>query len=173
MASEKFIKGFRYELANRAFAFMAVERMVERLRGDERVLFWRSYLDLEVFNRPRYEAAAREWGLDVNPGILTKLKAWGIASVPKIFLDLLLRLVCSETVKYMDRLRDLSREGPADAKAFLGYMLAQEEMQIEMMRMALQGRYSEISNFAAEFFREYHDLGFLPAGDAAVSSSSS
>ena len=119
MPSKKFIKGFRHELANRAFAFMAVGRMVERLDGDERSLFWKTYLDLEIFNRPRYEAAAAVWGLDAAPGFFTKLKAWAVSSVPKVFLGLLLKIVYSETLKYMEWLRELSLEGPADARAFL------------------------------------------------------
>ncbi|MDT8222659.1 hypothetical protein RQ595_30495 [Pseudomonas aeruginosa] len=162
MPSKKFIKGFRHELANRAFAFMAVGRMAERLADDKRGLFWKTYLDLEIFNRPRYEAAARAWGLGVAPGIFTKLKAWAVSSVPKVFLGLLLKVVYSETLKYMEWLRDLSREGPADSGAFLDYMLAQEEMQIEMMRMALQGRDAEIVRFADEFFLKYNGSVMTP-----------
>ncbi|EML1093777.1 hypothetical protein RZ910_000096 [Pseudomonas aeruginosa] len=165
MPSKKFIKGFRHELANRAFAFMAVGRMAERLAGDERGLFWKTYLDLEIFNRPRYEAAAAVWGLDVAPGFFTKLKAWAVSSVPKVFLGLLLKIVYSETLKYMEWLRDLSMEGPAGARAFLDYMLAQEEMQIEMMRMALSGRDCEIVGFADEFFLK-HSGSLLVSGES-------
>lgn len=141
---------------------MAVGRMAERLAGDQTGVLWRTYLDLEIFNRPRYEAAAAAWGLDVAPGLFTKLKAWAVSSVPKVFLGLLLKVVYSETLKYMEWLRDLSREGPADSRAFLEYMVAQEEMQIEMMLMALQGRDSEIVHFADEFFLRYNGLLMAP-----------
>lgn len=163
MPSKKFIKGFRHELANRAFASMAVGRMAERLAGDERGLFWKTYLDLEIFNRPRYEAASAVWGLDAAAGFLTKLRAWTVSSVPKVFLGLLLQFVYRETLKYMEWLRELSLEGPADARAFLDYMVAQEEMQIEMMRLALSGRDSEIVRFADVFFLKHNGSTLLPA----------
>lgn len=158
MPSKEFIKGFRHELANRAFAFLALERLVERLEGDERGLFWKTYLDLETFNRPRYETAAARWGLDVTPGILTRLKAWVVSSVPKKFRGLLLKFVYSETVKYLEWLRNLRRQGPAEAGKFLDYMVEQEEVQIEMMRMALSGRYSDITRRADDFFLKYNGL---------------
>jgi hypothetical protein len=161
MPSKTFIKGFRHELANRAFAFLAVGRMAERLAGDARGLFWKTYRDLEVFNGPRYEAAARRWGLGVTPGMLSRLKAWAISSVPKAFHGLLLKLVYRETLKYLEWLKDLRRQGPADAGAFLDYMVHQEEVQIEMMRMALSGRYSEIAGSADDFFLKYNGLVLL------------
>lgn len=92
-----------------------------------------------------------------TPGFLTKLKAWAVSSVPNAFLGLLLKFVYRETLKYLEWLRRLSNEGPADAKAFLDYMVAQEEMQTEMMRMALRGRYPEIVRFAGDFFLKYDD----------------
>ncbi|WP_237234722.1 hypothetical protein [Pseudomonas sp. TCU-HL1] len=156
MPSKAFIKGFRHELANRAFAFLAVGRMAERLDGDARGLFWKTYLDLEVFNGPRYEAAARRWGLGVTPGIASRLKAWAVSSVPKACHGLLLKVVYRETLKYLEWLKDLRRQGPADARAFLDYMVHQEEVQIEMMRIALSGRYSEITGSADDFFLKYN-----------------
>ncbi|MCO6057636.1 hypothetical protein NG726_13275 [Pseudomonas sp. MOB-449] len=156
MPSKAFIKGFRHELANRAFAFLAVGRMAERLEGDVRGLFWKTYRDLEVFNRPRYEAAARRWGLEVTPGMLSRLKARAVSSVPKACHGLLLKVVYRETLKYLEWLKDLRRQGPADASAFLDYMVHQEEVQIEMMRIALSGRYSEIASRADDFFLKYN-----------------
>lgn len=158
MPSKTFIKGFRHELANRAFAHLAVGRMAERLDGDARGLFWKTYLDLETFNRPRYAAAARKWGLDVEAGILTRLKALAVSSVPKLLLGLLLKVVYRETVKYLGRLQDLRRQAPAEARAFMDYVVDQEQLQIEMMRMALEGRYSAITGRADDFFLKYNGL---------------
>jgi hypothetical protein len=98
------------------------------------------------------------WGLAMRPGILIKLKAWAVSSVPDMFLGLLLKFVYSETVKYLEWLRDLRREGPADAKDFLDYMVAQEELQVEMMRLALKGLYPEMARRADDFFLKYEGL---------------
>lgn len=155
MASKAFIKGFRHELANRTFAFLAIGRMAERFAGHERGLFWRSYLDLEVFNRPRYALAARRWGLGTKPGTFTRLKALAVSSVPARLQKPLLRFIYRETLKYLEWLKTLRQQGPVDARRFLVYMVEQEEVQLEMMRLALAGRYAEIAGCADTFFLKY------------------
>ncbi|UXY50610.1 hypothetical protein [Pseudomonas tohonis] len=166
MPSKVFIKGFRHELANRAFALLAVERMAERLGDDRRGVFWRTYLDLEHFNGPRYQAAAIRWGLHRPPGLLTRLKAWALSSVPLALHGALLTLVYRETVKYLAWLRELQHQGPANARAFLEYMVAQEELQVEMMRLALRGQYAQLVARADDFFLRYN--GVMPIGDGSA-----
>ena len=158
MPSKKFISGFRHELANRAFALIAVRRMAERLQGDERRVLWKTYWDLERFNTPRYTAAAQQWGVAFKPGLLPLLKAWLLSSVPRVFIGLLLKLVHRETVKYLKWLNRLREIGPADAQGFLNYMIEQEDLQIEMMRLALADRYTEIAWCADRFFLKYNGV---------------
>lgn len=155
MPSKKFISGFRHELANRAFALIAVRRMAERLQGDERRVFWKTYWDLERFNAPRYAAAARQWAPAFKPGLWPVLKAWLVSSVPNPLLGLLLKVVHRETVKYLKWLKALRDMGPADARLFLDYMIEQEELQIEMMQLALSDRYTDIVRRADKFFLKY------------------
>ncbi|MBT8766687.1 hypothetical protein [Metapseudomonas boanensis] len=169
MASKAFIKGFRHELANRAFAFLAIDRMAERFAGHEHGLFWKSYLDLEAFNRPRYALAARRWGQGTAPGILTRLKALAVSSLPARLHGPLLRLIYRETLKYLEWLKKLRRQGPANAKRFLEYMVEQEEVQLEMMRLALAGRYAEIASCADDFFLKYNgSVRFFDDGEAGT-----
>lgn len=152
MPSRKFLKGFDHELQNRAFAYLAIARMTHRLQGDPRLVFWKAYLELEQFNRPRYAAAARQWGLDVTARPWAKAKALLVSSVPKPLIGALLKVVLKETLRYMCWLSALRKRGPAEASEFLDYMVAQEAMQIEMMKMALGGRQGEIEDFAKRFF---------------------
>ncbi|BAN48081.1 hypothetical protein [Metapseudomonas resinovorans] len=167
MASKAFIKGFRHELANRAFAFLAIERMAERFAGHEHGLFWKSYLDLEVFNGPRYAHAARRWGLGTAPGLFTRLKALAVSSLPARLHGPLLRFIYRETLKYLQWLKKLRRQGPANARGFLEYMVEQEEVQLEMMRLALAGRYTEIAGCADDFFLKYgSSVRFFDGGAA-------
>ncbi|WP_085695986.1 MULTISPECIES: hypothetical protein [unclassified Pseudomonas] len=155
MLSKQFISGFRHELSNRAFALMAVRRMTERLQGDERRVFWKTYWDLERFNSPRYSAAARQWGLEFKPGIFPKTKAWLISSVPRPWMGMLLKIVHRETVKYLQWLKALRDIGPTESRVFLNYMIEQEELQIELMQLALANRYTEIVRRADRFFLKY------------------
>ncbi|MBC3436527.1 hypothetical protein HU735_13975 [Pseudomonas sp. BW16M2] len=161
MPSPKFLKGFRHELANRAFALAAVRRMASRLQGQPSHPFWKTYADLERFNQPRYQAAADRWGLDTTPGVLTRLKAWLLSSVPRPLQGLLLRIVHRETVKYMAWLQGLRKIGPADAQRFLDYMIEQEQLQLDMMRLALNGRYRDVVRQADTFFLKYNGVRLL------------
>ncbi|WP_431823758.1 hypothetical protein [Burkholderia sp. F1] len=154
MPTDAFIKGFRYELANRAFALRAIARVARRLDGDARLPFWEAYLKLEQFNAPRYRAAARTWGLDAAPGWWTRGKAWAVGSVPKLLLTSLLKFVYSQTVPYLEELRNLRRIGPAEAHAFLDYVVDQEAVQVEMMRLALDGRHAEVTHHLDAFLRK-------------------
>lgn len=160
MPSRTFINGFRKELANRSFALIAVRRMAERLQGDERHVFWQTYRDLELFNAPRYAAAARSWGLEVTPSVATRLKGWAVSSAPKCLFGPLMKSVHRQTVDYLDWLYELRQSGPAEAAPFLDYMVEQEALQVDMMRLALSGRYAEITRHADDFFLKYN--GVIP-----------
>lgn len=97
-------------------------------------------------------------GVAFKPGLLPLLKAWLLSSVPRVFIGLLLKLVHRETVKYLKWLNRLREIGPADAQGFLNYMIEQEELQIEMMRLALADRYTEIAWCADRFFLKYNGV---------------
>lgn len=161
MPSPAFLKGLRHELANRAFAHAAVTRMAARVAGQPAYTFWKTYADLEAFNQPRYQAAAEHWGLDTTPGRATRVKSWLVSSVPRPLQGLLLRLVHHETVKYLAWLRTLRSIGPAQAQRFLDYMIDQEQLQVEMMGMALSGRYRDVVIPADQFFFKYNGVKLL------------
>ncbi|PWU30862.1 hypothetical protein DK254_08230 [Pseudomonas sp. RW407] len=172
MPSKEFIEGFRQELANRSFALITVRRMAARCRGSDWHMFWQAYWDLEILNARRYEAAALRWGLDPTPGLPTKLKAWIVSSVPRCLMVGLVKFVHGKTIAYVDRLRDLRQSGPAETVAFLDFMVEQEELQVEMMRLALAGRHSEMRACAEGFFLKHEGSTSRPGQGARQVSAS-
>ncbi len=151
LPSDAFIKGFKHEQANRAFAMRSAERLSKRLEGDVQHPFWQAYLRLEQFNAPRYQAAALAWDLDSNTGWWPEVKAWVVGLAPKILMEPALKITHTSTVRYVETLRDLQRIGPADSQDFLNYMVAQEILQVEMMELALRGEYVEIVRRVDDF----------------------
>ncbi|WP_205817282.1 hypothetical protein [Burkholderia sp. Ac-20345] len=139
MPTNAFTDGFHYEIQNRAFALRAIGRLAGRLDGDPRQRLWAAYLKLEAFNAPIYHAAATRWGMDATPSLTTRVKAWVVGSVPTSLLTPLLKHVYAETIAYCEVLRRLRDIGPSDVRAFLDYMVDQEEFQIDMMRRSLDG----------------------------------
>jgi hypothetical protein len=151
MPSEVFIKGFRYELSNRAFALRVMQHLAKSSERYEQFHLWSAYLALEQFNEPRYQMAAACWGLDSSPSFWVAVKAWTVRLVPRAFHSALLKVVHAATVAYVEKLKVLQSEGPSEAHSFLSYMVDQEELQVEMMERAMAGRYLEIERFVAEF----------------------
>ncbi|MDR0242187.1 MAG: hypothetical protein LBJ65_11360 [Burkholderia sp.] len=155
MIASTFAKGFKGEIQNRAFAIRAIGRLANRLDGDPRQPLWAAYLKLEEFNVPIYRQAAARWGLDVTPKAGTLIKAWMLGSVPKCLLGPFLKLVYSKTVVYCEELRRLRNIGPSDSRDFLDYMVDQEDLQIEMMRLSLDGQDAALARKIDSFFNKY------------------
>lgn len=151
MISEDFARGFRYELANRAFALRATNGVARRLDDDPRRCFWASYARLEQFNAPRYREAARRWGMDPSPRAWTRFRGAASGAAPKALLNPLLKLAHPMTVDYVAELRRLRTIGPEDGDAFLGYVVDQEVLQVEMMRLAIAGRHNEVVHLVESF----------------------
>jgi len=149
-----FENGFLHELENRAFAFRAIERLSGRLLADPRRPLWQTYFELEQYNASKYQAAASRLDLTFQPGVWTKFRAWLIGSVPKCLHSVFLRFVYAKTIKYLRFLEDLRKDGPREERAFLEYMVAQEVVQIEMMKRALTGRYWEIPEILEKFIED-------------------
>ncbi|MFF2777404.1 hypothetical protein ACFVU3_21135 [Streptomyces sp. NPDC058052] len=157
MYSAEFSKGFDYELQNRQFALISMSGVARRLGRDPQVAFWGGYSELERFNVPRYEQAARKWGMNTEPTAWTKARGSLVGATPKFMLRSLLKFAYPRTVKYLDDLRRVRGAGPGDGRKFLDYMIDQEVVQIEMMRLALNQRFSEIAPELESFFRRYEN----------------
>ncbi|MFE3455768.1 hypothetical protein ACFXJ8_43370 [Nonomuraea sp. NPDC059194] len=157
MHSKEFTKAFEYELQNRAFALRAMFGIARRLHGDPQNDFWGGYARLERFNVPRYAEAAQRWGLDPQPQTWTRIRGTVIGATPKFMLRSLLKFAYPKTVEYLEELRRMRGLGPDDGKAFLDYVVDQEVVQIEMMQLALNERYPEITRNLEAFFQKYSD----------------
>ena len=155
MPTENFSDGLRYEIANRAFAIRVVSRLAERYRDTEQEKFWVAYVKLERFSAPLYRSVAERWNIDPNPGWWTRFRAAAVGSVPKLLMVNTLRSMLTRTEDYVEKLRQLQSVGPVKEKDFLDYMIAQELLQVEMMKLALSGRYGDISS-AVEAFVDDH-----------------
>jgi len=160
MLSKVFVKGFRYELANREFALRVVMRMADRATGAEKQSFWTTYSELERFNALHYRAAAQLWGFDIKPGYRIRLKARAVGWLLVFLRGAAMERAYFEIVKYAEFLRQLRTIGPGDASLFLNYMVEQEELQIKIMRMAFTERFTEVGEVVDAFFLKYN--GVLP-----------
>ena len=152
--NDTFLAGFKYEIGNRRFALLTMKGISSRLTGDRRNLFWNSYYELEKFNQPRYAAAAQSLGVDASIGWGPQFRGRLIGSTPLFLLGALTKYVYPKTIAYLDALKAVQAAGPDQARSFLAYMIEQEELQIEMMRLALADEYEEIPPLLADFLKK-------------------
>lgn len=140
MLNEDFTGGFCYEVANRAFARLAAEKLAKRLEGTVHEPLWTNYLKLEEFNVSRYQAVAAKWEVSTVPGFGSRFKATASSICPEFLLIYVVQMMLSATREYVDKLRHLRDIGPSDDADFLNYMVEQEELQVTMMELALAGK---------------------------------
>lgn len=157
MRSQQFLNGINYELQNRAFALSAITSIANRVQGTQEYIFWSAYEKLERFNTTHYFAYAEKFGLDATPSFLTKAKVSLISSTPSFLLDELLKLVYSKTKVYLEHLKQVHAQGTEADGEFLDYMLAQEQVQIELMELAIKKQYRDIPSKIDQFIQHYRD----------------
>jgi len=155
MISEEFSRGFRHELANRAWALRSTSGIARRLEGNPSRAFWAGYVRLEEFNAIRYRQAAQHWGVPSKTRRWTRLRGAVSGAAPRAVVSRFLRYAYPKTAEYVDVLRRLRDIGPQDGAEFLDYMVEQEILQVEMMRLALAKRYGEVPPLVDEFLRAY------------------
>lgn len=155
MVSKKFDKGIKYEIANRAFALDSIGRISNRVKGRPEYTFWHSYERLEKFSAPKYAKFAKKLGLDATPSFYTKSRAWSTCLIPTFLLGTTLKLVCYLTKIYLKDLKMVRNLGNIEDMEFLDYMVAQEELQIELMELAISEKYSEIAHKTDNFILSY------------------
>lgn len=90
-------------------------------------------------------------GLAASIGWGPKLRGWLVGNTPKLLLGTLQAYVYPKALAYLDALKAVAAAGPFEARAFLTYMVEQEEVQIEMMRFALADGYERIPPLLADF----------------------
>lgn len=151
MRKSRFEEGLLKELENRAFAIRAIKRLSDRMATDSRRPLWQTYHALEEFNVPRYAEAMARLRIQYVPGLWTKFRAWLIGSVPLLIHRAFLKTVLSQTTEYLKFLEELRKIGPEEEREFLNYMVDQEILQIDMMKLGIDGQYWKIPSLLDEF----------------------
>ncbi|MAZ87591.1 MAG: hypothetical protein CL693_08090 [Cellvibrionaceae bacterium] len=162
----EFVKGFRHEAANRAFARLTTAKMMQSVDPEAGRAFWTAYHSLEIFNTTVYQYVADLWQIDITPGVLVKVKASTLAVLPTRAHPWLLRTTLARTLEYVKFLESLKEIGPASEYWFLDYMVKQEKLQVDIMALALEGDYDESVLLVKRFLSEHRTMApFSELGD--------
>jgi len=151
MKSRDFVKGISYELEGRATMRAITASLSDRFEEGELHVYWSSYNRLEEFSKGRYEKVARRLGIELpgNTWILTKAKI--VSFLPEFAILLVLKDLRERTIVYIDKLQKIAEIGPVEEGEFYGYMIRQEKLQVELMDLALSGKYMVADDVVNQF----------------------
>ena len=156
---EEFLSLLDYEAQNRAFAYQSVNRMAQKTAAEDTGPFWQAYADLEALNRQRYEPFLTKYDIAAQARWTTRLRGWAGGVVGSLFPETAMGIMVRATVAYVPKLQRLAKIVPestdnlknAEARKFFVFVVEQEEVQAEALRLFSQDRATQAAAHIAGF----------------------
>ncbi len=139
--SEKFRELIAYEYRTCQMTFLMTKYLAEQSSGEVAEV-WKAYHRLYAFNRPLYEYMASKFGVSNTPSRFTRFRGWISGVAGKYFPGLTLSATNRLANRYVEQLKTMRDEGPPEHRAFLDYVVAMEQVQIDFLADAVEGNYS-------------------------------
>lgn len=154
--SPKFIKLFKAEVQNRAFALFSTRMMLKRAKEPGDVLWYTTWLEWEEFQKRKYEPMATKYGLDQEPGFGAKLESYmGIFGARFLSENAVMKYVLKETIKYVGQLEELAALAPEGEKPFFDYVVDQERVQVDALPLRIDGKNEEGADLLRAFMAKH------------------
>ncbi|MEO1170848.1 MAG: DUF4334 domain-containing protein [Myxococcota bacterium] len=152
---EQFRELFDMEVQNRAFA-LKVNKDLGAVATDEATKgFYTAWVAFEEFLQRAYAPMARKYGLDQTPRIGANLQVGlarvGAATLPE---SVMVKMVLQDTIKYLEKLKELHRAAPAEDRDFFAFVVKHEEAQIEALRLRGDGNKEAAAELLTSFVAE-------------------
>lgn len=152
---------FEMEVQNRAFALRSMGSLAEEASSEEDKHFYSSWTKFEVLMQKKYAPYAQKYGFTQEPGTMAKLQAGvGTLAVNLLPNRIAYKQMLEDTTAYAEKLRDLARVSPDEDRLFFLFVVKQEEMQIEAIRLKLDDRTVEAAEYIDRFIAEHEDVTF-------------
>ncbi|MEL6244148.1 MAG: hypothetical protein AAFQ04_13075 [Pseudomonadota bacterium] len=152
----KFVKLFKAEVQNRAFAMFSAQLMLKRVKAPDDVLWYNAWLEWEEFQKRKYAPMAAKYGLDQEPGFGAKLESYmGLYGARFLSENAVMKYVLKETIKYVGKLEELASLAPEDEKPFFDYVVDQERVQVDALPFRIDGKSQEGANLLRAFMAQH------------------
>ena len=144
------------EIQNRAFAYVSVEALGKRADNDVDKAVFADWLAFEVFLRRAYAPMAEKYGLTQTirlPALLqARLAGFAWAVLPDRMFT---KIVLDGTKKHLEKMRDLSSLAPDQDQRFFDFVVRQEQVQVDSLKLRLEGKKREAAQLLADFASEH------------------
>ncbi|MEO0325554.1 MAG: DUF4334 domain-containing protein [Myxococcota bacterium] len=152
---------FEMEVQNRAFALRSMGSLADKASGEEDKRFYEAWRAFETLMQEKYAPYAQKYGFPQEPGTVAKLQAgFGALAVGILPNSIAYGQMLEETTAYAEKLRELARVAPDEDRAFFAFVVKQEEMQIEAIRLKLDDKTVEAAEFIDRFVAEHEGVTF-------------
>lgn len=156
---KEFVELFDYEIQNRAFARIALQRISENEENLVKKAFWDAYLALESLNQDKYAPFARKYELTQEPGFLTSFKASMLVFSYNWFPSYTLKTMHKATVKHVGKLEEMAALAGKEDKTFAAYVVSQEKIQAQAFLLMVNGKDQQAAKLIADFVAEHDSNG--------------
>ena len=155
-AAEKFRALFEMELQNRAFALNASEERAASATEDGDTVFYGAWAEFERFLHRKYAPIAEKHGFTQEAKTMAKLQA-GLGTLAANVLPnrMLYTRMLEETIAYAEKLRTLRDVSPDGDHDFFSFVVVQEELQIEALRLRIEEKNQEAADLLRRFIAEH------------------
>jgi len=147
-----FLKLFDMEIQNRAFAYRGVEALGKRVTRDLDKAVFADWLAFEVFLQRAYAPMAKKYGLSQQlgwqAGLQARLAIFAVAILPDKFFT---KIVLDGTKKHLEKMHALYKVAPDDEKVFFDFVVRQEQVQVDSLKLRLDGKKREAERLLADF----------------------
>ncbi|MEO1484070.1 MAG: hypothetical protein AAFU77_18370, partial [Myxococcota bacterium] len=131
---------FDMEVQNRAFALKVNKDLGAVAVGDANKMFYTAWIAFEEFLQQAYAPVAKKYGLDQAPragaNMQVGLARFGAGVLPE---DVMTKMVLQDTIKYLEKLKELYSVSPVEDREFFAFVVKHEETQIEALRLRGEG----------------------------------
>ena len=147
---------FEMEIQNRAFALKSARKMASQASSDEDKYFTAAWVEFEEFLQTKYAPFASKYNLPQEAGLIANIQAGlGVLGLNVLPNAIALKTMLDQTVNYNEKLKELRKIAPIEEKAFFEFVVDQEEVQIEAIKLAIQGKMKEAADLVTDFVKKH------------------
>lgn len=141
---EKFKELFDMEVQNRAFALKVNKDLLEKTSVEEEKAFYTAWVAFEEFLQEQYAPYAAKYELSQEPRTMANIQV-GLGKLAAGLLptQMAIKVILDDTIKYLEKLKELERVSPEEDRTFFAFVVKHEAMQIETLKLRLDGKSEE------------------------------
>lgn len=155
-ASKRFRALFEMEIQNRAFALRGSEQRAAGATTEGDTAFYGAWAEFEGFLRGKYAPFAEKYGFTQEAQTVARLQAGFGALVADVLPNrMLYERMLEETIAHTEKLKVLRDVSPAGDRDFFSFVVVQEELQIEALRLRIEEKNQEAADLLRRFIAEH------------------